>query len=160
MRNLNCFATNKAKSLLYIPAEADESVNSLPQTIPIVLGCPVGPPDFCEATFQSRVDKIKLSLGLLHTLEDSHAQTTLLRSCLALPKVVSVLRLPPRAALALLLMILTVPFGALLRVSWVDDWSWQKASLPCSKGGLGLRSAPLHAPAAYLDSSLRSASHG
>ena len=57
-----------------------------------LLGCPVGPPDFCEATFQTRVDKIKLSLGLLHTLEDSQAQTTLLRSCLALPKVVSVLR--------------------------------------------------------------------
>ncbi len=99
-----------------------QSVNPLPQTIPVVregfslLGCPVGPPDFCEATFQTRVDKIKLSLGLLHTLEDSQAQTTLLRSCLALPKVVSVLR----AALALLLMVLTVPFGRLLRVSWVD----------------------------------------
>ncbi len=92
------------------------------QTIPIVhdgfslLGCSVGPPDFSEATFQTRVDKIKLSLGLLHTLEDSQAQTTLLRSCLALPKVVSVLQ----AALALLLMILTAPFGGLLRVSWVD----------------------------------------
>ena len=35
---------------------------------------------------------------------------------------------------------------------------WQKASLPVSKGELGLCSAPLHAPAAYLDSSLRSAS--
>ncbi len=113
------------------------------------------PPDFCEATFQTRVDKIKLSLGLLH---NSEAQTTLLRSCLALPKVVSVC--PPghigstahdfdcsiRSALESIL-------GGPL-----SDWSWQKASLPCSKGGLGLRSAPLHAPAAYLDSSLRSAS--
>ncbi len=77
---------NKAKYLLYIPADANES---LPKAIPIVregfslLGCPVGLPDFCEATFQTRVDKIKLSLGLLHTLKDSQAQTTLLRSCLA-----------------------------------------------------------------------------
>ena len=93
---------NKAKSLLYIPAEADQSVNPLPSAIPIVregfslLGCPVGPPDFCEASFQTRIDKIKLSLNLLHTLEDSQAQTTLLRSCLALPKVVSVLWASPR----------------------------------------------------------------
>ena len=89
-------------SLLYIPAEADQSVNPLPSAIPIIvregfslLGCPVGPPDFCEASFQTRIDKIKLSLNLLHTLEDSQAQTTLLRSCLALPKVVSVLRACP-----------------------------------------------------------------
>ena len=34
------------------------------------------------------------------------------------------------------------------------DWSWYKASLPCSRGGLGLRSAVVHAPAAFLDSSL------
>ncbi len=62
---------NKAKSLLYIPADADEFVNPLPPAIPTVrqsfslLGCPVGPPNFCEATFQTRVDKIKLSLNLL-----------------------------------------------------------------------------------------------
>ncbi|XP_064394938.1 uncharacterized protein LOC135342184 [Halichondria panicea] len=157
---------NKAKSLLYIPAEADQSVNPLPSAIPIVregfslLGCPVGPPDFCEASFQTRIDKIKLSLNLLHTLEDSQAQTTLLRSCLALPKVVSVLRACPPGRVGTT----AHDFDCSIRRALesilggpLSDWSWQKASLPCSKGGLGLRSAPLHAPAAYLDSSLRSA---
>ena len=45
---------NKAKSLLYIPAEADQSVNPLPSAVRegfSLLGCPVGPPDFCEASF-------------------------------------------------------------------------------------------------------------
>ena len=35
------------------------------------------------------------------------------------------------------------------------DWSWLKASLPSSRGGLNLRRASLHAPAAFLASSLQ-----
>ena len=34
----------------------------------------------------------------------------------------------------------------------VPDWSWLKASLPSSLGGLNLRQASLHAPAAYIGS--------
>ncbi len=121
---------------------------------------PSGPPISARLyTFQTRVDKIKLSLNLLHTLEDSQAQTTLLRSCLALPKVVSVLRACPPSHVNTT----AHDFDCSIRKALesimggpLSDWSWQKASLPCSKGGLGLRSAPLHAPAAFLDSSLPS----
>ena len=38
----------------------------------------------------------------------------------------------------------------------LSDWSWLKASLPSSHGGLNLRSASLHAPAAFLASSTAS----
>ena len=34
----------------------------------------------------------------------------------------------------------------------VPEWSWQKAFLPCSMGGLGLRRPSFHAPAAYTGS--------
>ena len=34
----------------------------------------------------------------------------------------------------------------------VSDWAWLKASLPSSRGGLNLRRACLHAPAAYIGS--------
>ena len=34
----------------------------------------------------------------------------------------------------------------------LSDWSWLKACLPSSQGGLNLRSASLHAPAAFLAS--------
>ena len=34
----------------------------------------------------------------------------------------------------------------------LSDWAWQKASLPISFGGLNLRSANLHVPAAFISS--------
>ena len=34
----------------------------------------------------------------------------------------------------------------------LDEWSWLKASLPSSRGGVNLRSASLHAPSAFLAS--------
>ena len=53
-----------------------------------------------------------------------------------------------------------VDFDAIIRQSLerivggpLSDWSWLKASLPSSRGGLNLRSASLHAPAAFLASS-------
>ena len=49
-----------------------------------MLGCPIGPLDFCNESFRSRVDKIQSSLSALRDLEDSQLETTLLRSCLAL----------------------------------------------------------------------------
>ena len=54
----------------------------------------------------------------------------------------------------------TVDFDSAIRKSLeyivggpLSDWSWLKASLPSSRGGLNLRSASLHAPAAFLASS-------
>ena len=38
----------------------------------------------------------------------------------------------------------------------LSDWAWLKANLPCSLGGLNLRSAVLHAPAAYISSIINS----
>ena len=84
---------NKAKSLLYTPDEADPATSPLPSEIPVtchdfsLLGRPIGPADFFEAIFQQCVNKFKLSLNDLSELEDFQVQTTLLRSCLALPKV-------------------------------------------------------------------------
>ena len=34
----------------------------------------------------------------------------------------------------------------------MSDWAWHKASLPSSLGGLSIRSARLHAPAAFISS--------
>ena len=34
----------------------------------------------------------------------------------------------------------------------ITEWSWLKASVPSSRGAINLRSASLHAPAAYLAS--------
>ena len=38
----------------------------------------------------------------------------------------------------------------------MTEWSWQKASLPSSRGGINLRQASLHTPAAFVASSYSS----
>ena len=158
---------NRSKSLLYVPDTEDATTSPPPPEIPIarhgftLLGCPIGPVDFCEASFHHRVSKIQTTLGLLRDLEDSQLETTLLRSCLSFPKVAFVLRACPPSHI----QASALEFDAVMRRALEDIlggpisvWSWLKASIPCSKGGLGLRSAALHAPAAFLDSTLRSRS--
>jgi hypothetical protein len=84
---------NRSKSLLFIPEGGDPALSSLPPDIPItrsgfsLLGCPIGPADYCEGVFQARLSKVKVSLEALHGLGDSQLESTLLRSCLALPKI-------------------------------------------------------------------------
>ena len=154
---------NRAKSSLFIPSEADADRSTLPPDITVtrrgfsLLGCPIGPPDFCEEVFQKRVTKVKENLRDLRGMADSQLETTLLRSCLALPKVAFVLRACPPSHTRNT----AEEFDSTIQEALegilggpMSDWSWYKASLPCSRGGLGLRSAVLHAPAAFLDFSL------
>ena len=156
---------NRSKSLLFIPEEANALLSSLPAEIPTtrhgfsLLGCPVGPPDYCEEVFQARLEKLKASLDVLLDMGDSQLETTLLRSCLALPKVAFVLRACPPSHVSRT----AKDFDIVIRQSLerivggpLSDWSWLKASLPSSRGRL--RSASLHAPAAFLASSLCSQS--
>ena len=152
---------NRNKSLLFIPEEEDATSSPLPTDIPVtrqgfsLLGCPIGPPEFCEEAFHNRVSKVKASLGCLHDLEDSQLEVTLLRSCLSLPKVSHILRCCPPPYLIQAAEGLDSAMRETLEVitgAPVTDWSWLKASLPSSLGGLNLRSAVLHAPAAFVAS--------
>ena len=153
---------NRGKSLLFIPEEADATQSPLPSDIPVtrcgfsLLGCPIGPPSFCEQVFQNRV---RTSLGALQELGDSQLESTLLRSCLALPKVSFVLRTCPPSHICQA----AKDFDTAVRETLesilggpLPEWSWLKASLPSTYGGLNLRNALLHAPAAFLGSSMRS----
>ena len=60
---------NRSKSLLFIPQEEDSTVSSLPSEIPItrqgftLLGCPIAPPSFCEASLLHQVERIKAALN-------------------------------------------------------------------------------------------------
>ena len=89
---------------------------------------------------------------MLNDMRDSQVETTLLRSCLALPKLSYVLRTCPPDHITHA----TRQFDSIMREalesivsSPITDWSWQKASLPSNRGG---RSAVLHAPAAFISS--------
>ena len=156
---------NRHKSLLYIPPGDDLGNNPLPQDIPVtssgfcLLGVPLGSSCFCESSALDGVGKIQSALRRLGDLEDSQLQTTLLRSCLSLPKFNFALRTCPPSVI----LKATSAFDAAVREALEDitggplsDWAWLKANLPCSLGGLNLRSAALHAPAACISSIVNS----
>ena len=150
-----------SKSLLYIPPGDDHHQNKLPPDIPIsssgfcLLGVPLGSDFFREQIVLGIVEKICCTLECLKDLGDSQLQSTLLRSCLSLPKFNYSLRTCPPS----LIQNATTLFDNSIREALEDitgsplsDWSWSKANLPSSLGGLNLRSAVLHAPAAYVSS--------
>ena len=116
---------------------------------------PLGPPDYCVEVFQARLAKLQLALDAFHNIGDSQLETALLllRSCLALPTEAFLLHVCPPCHVANS----TRAFDTTIRHTLeniisgpISEWSWEKASLPSNKGGLNLRSASLHAPAAYL----------
>ncbi len=109
----------------------------------------------CDSVLQARVDKMKETLSVLNYMGDSQVETTLLRSCLALPKLSYILRTYPPDYISHA----TRQFDSTMRESLetivsslLTDCSWQKASLPSNRGGLNLRSAVSHAPAAFISS--------
>ena len=151
---------NRSKSLLHIP-EGISFHNPLPGDIPItregfdLLGSPIGSTPYCEASVLRRVQKVLEILSKLAYLQDSQMETTLLRYCLALPKIAFALRTcPPNRVQEA-----STVFDNAMRDTLSDiaggplpEWAWLKASLPSSLGGLTIRRASLHAPAAYLAS--------
>ena len=156
---------NRGKSLLYIPNQCDAAKSTLPPDVPVtrggfcLLGCPIGPPSFCEEVLQARVAKIRECLDVLRDLGDSQLETTLLRSCLALPKLSYALRTCPPSHVSQAASDFDVAIRETLEAivgGPISDWSWRKASLPSSLGGVNLRSASLHAPAAFVASSAQS----
>ena len=88
---------NRAKSLLHSVSDTPVVNNPLLVDIPVttggfeLLGSPVGSAAHCEASVLKRVSKVQEILTRLSDLQDSQMETTLLRSCLALPKVAHVL---------------------------------------------------------------------
>ena len=98
---------------------------------------------------------MKLSLASIPLFSDSQVESTLLRSCLSLPKIsYSLCTCPP-----IFICRAIEVFDQAMRDTFEDlvgaplsDWAWFKASLPVKRGGLNIRQAALHAPAAYLGS--------
>ena len=80
-------------------------------------------------------------------------ETTLLKSCLVFPKISFYLRACPPSYIR----DATTSFDSVIFESLSDlvggplpDWSWTKAYLPTSLGGLSIHRASLHYPATYI----------
>ena len=148
---------NRAKSLLHIPVDDPLNHNPLPADRGgfDLLGSPIGPASHCESTVLRRVMKVQEILARLGDLQDSQMEATLLRSCLALPKVAFALRTsPPSHTQQASVVFDNAMLEALSDLAGgpLPEWARLKASLPSSLGGLNIRRASLHAPAAYISS--------
>ena len=104
---------------------------------------------------------MKTTLGFFQDIDDSQMDTALLKSCLAFPKVVFPLRTCPPHYIHHALEEFDNTIRELLEAilaRTVPAWSWLKASLPSSRGGVSLRSASLDARAAFLGSRMQAES--
>ena len=109
-----------------------------------VLGVPVGYRAFVRGKIEEKVEKIHHITELLPLLRDPHCEFVLLRSCLALPKIMFLLRaLDTSEHSDLLENFDSITRGALSKIlgAAVSDDQWLQAKLPVAMGGLGLRAA-------------------
>ena len=124
-----------------------------------VLGAPVGYRGFVRDVLEEKVEKVHHITESLPLLKDPHCEFVLLRSCLALPKIMFLLRaLDTSEHVDLLKTFDFITRGALGRIlgSALTDAQWLQAKLPVAMGGLGLRGAEDHAPVAFATSLLSS----
>ena len=120
-----------------------------------LLGSPIGDEDFVRRFFQARTDKVRAITAELSSLQQPHLEFVLLRSCLALPKIVFMLRTTDTTSLKTLLHRFdSITREALSRILGrpVSDQGWEQAKTPVCMGGLGLRAASDHGDAAYATS--------
>ena len=125
----------------------------------ILLGAPLGQDDFTARVLQEKVDKVAAITSLLPDIKDPHVEFCLLRSCLALPKLMFLLRtVDTTKHQPILLEFDRLVREALIRILGcpLRDNSWNQAKLPVSMAGLGLRSAIDHSSAAFATSYLSS----
>ena len=96
--------------------------------------------------------KVRAVTSLLPELCMPHVEFVLLRSCLALPKIVFLLRTTDTTQYKQELQDFDrITREALSRILGgpIDDKGWGQAKLPVSMGGVGLRAAENHASAAF-----------
>ena len=125
----------------------------------VLLGAPLGSEAFVASKVEAKVEKVKEVTELLPLIEDPHTEFVLLRSCLSLPKISFLLRaVDTTGHLELLQDFDKVTREALTRIlgTPIGERTWQQAKLPVAMGGMGLRGAQDHAPAAHAASVLSS----
>ena len=156
----------RPKSTVWSPNQSINDDDPLNRGIPNIkeegitlLGTPIGSSQFIREKVKQKVNKIKDLTDHLSLLKDAHIEFILLRSCLSLPKVMYILRTTDPTNLQDIWKDYDCATReALTRIlgSPVNDPQWTQAKLPVSMGGLGLRSAEDHSPAAYATSCLSS----
>ena len=123
----------------------------------VLLGAPVGSESHEKLVIRERVEKIKAITDRLPLLKDPQSEFVILRSCLAQPKVMFSLRttnpLPHQDLWQEFDFIVREALCRILGATLAQQ-QWMQVKLAVAGGGLGLRSATDHGPAAYAISVL------
>ena len=121
-----------------------------------LLGAPIGGLAFCnQHCMTHRVDRAQACLDALAEMPGTQTALLLLRHCASYTKLAYSMRVtPPAAHVAALQQFDSRVRSTLeqLGVLQLTDRAWRQASLRVAAGGLSLRSAARHAPAAYIAS--------
>jgi hypothetical protein len=121
----------------------------------LVLGSPIGSPDFCNEILIDRIGKVKKALDKLPLLKNPQAQFVLLRSCLSFPKMSYNLRTVNPHHTANIFRDFDVAQQRSLEnilSSSLSEEQWFQAALPVTMGGMGLCLAECHSSAAFCSS--------
>ena len=117
----------------------------------ILLGSPIGGIEAIEDTIKAKVADLQ-RLGEHLPLLEAHDSLCLLRSVFAIPKVLYILRTAPCFLSPSLDHFDSLQRSLIESICNIQlsDASWLQASLPINGGGLGIRSAAMLAPSAYI----------
>ena len=119
-----------------------------------LLGAPIGSARFEEQTVEERISKLEELMEKLALLEDPHTEYVLLRNCLSLLKMSYATRTvyPAGGNKTQFKRFDDAVRRSLERIigASLTDEQWHQTTLQVSLGGLGLRSAVLHSPGAFL----------
>ena len=118
-----------------------------------MLGAPVFKGPVQDAAITHKIDQLTRALGRL-SLVHSHDALVLLKNSLSMPKLLYLLRTADCSDNPLLITFDNILRSGLSKILNVDlsDIRWLPASLPVRHGGLGIRSAHMLAPSAFLAS--------
>ena len=159
------------KCQLILSPDAAPNVDMLlfPSGLPVVatrcfelLGAPIGPDAFCQHYSSQTVDKATACLDAVAAVPDPQTALLLLRHCVSYTKLTYSMRVTPPAMHAQALQAFDDRVRACLEQLGglpLTIAAWEQACLGVALGGLGLRSAAHHAPAAFLASASATATH-
>ena len=119
-----------------------------------LLGAPIGTTAFCQTYFAKKVQKFREVWAKIQMLDHLQTQALLLRYCASFCKVVHLFRTVPPHMIYSQLGDFDQDFRTCMEhiIGRTSDFTWAFMGLGCKKGGLGLRSAQLHALGGYLSS--------
>ena len=106
-----------------------------------LLGSPIGDSDYVERFLKAKIQKVRAITTELPQLHQPHLEFVLLRSTLALPKIIFLLRTTDTTSLKPILQDFdSITWEALSRILGkpITQEGWEQAKIPVCMGGLGV----------------------